>query len=194
MKAYFYRAQIFSWFGHGTDSVIDRFHSLVSQPSLPRFPLESVTTSMTTLGYSGTLSDYHYASSKLRPLILNLVYVEKFGASPFEVRSKHNEPQIDHIFPQSPLRTRLGLGSADINHIGNLRFVGALDNNRKRAESPASYFARLKADGVPIEKHLLVVRYAQDPGLLQMDNASFTQFKAARLAEIKAIAEAVINV
>lgn len=194
MRAYFYRAQIFGWFGHGTDSVIDRFHSFVSQPKLPRFPLEDITTSMTNLGYSGKLSNHHYASSKLRPLILNLVYVERFGASPFQVRSKHNEPQIDHIFPQSPLRTRLGLGSADINHIGNLRFVGALDNNRKRAESPASYFTRLKSDGVPIEKHLLVPKYAQDPNLLQMDATSYAQFKAERLAEIKAIAEAVINV
>jgi hypothetical protein len=194
MKAYFYRAQIFGWYGHGTDSVIDRFHGVLGKGNLPHFPLENITALMTSVGYGGTLSDYHYNSSKLRPLILNLVYVEKFGASPFEVRYKDNEPQVDHIFPQSPLRTRLGLGSADINHIGNLRFVGAHDNNRKRAEAPGSYFARLKSDGVPIEKHLLAAAYGQNPSLLQMNNEDYTKFKEARLKEIQIIAESVVNI
>ena len=193
MRAYFYRAQIFGWYGRGTDSVIDRFHGIMGKPGLLSFPLEHATSAMTELGYAGILSGYHYNSSKLRPLILNLVYVEKFGASAFEVRYKDNEPQVDHIFPQSPLRSRLGLGSPEINHIGNLRFVGANDNNRKRAEPPASYFARLKAEGVPIEKHLLVASYAENPSLLQMDNTSYTQFTVARLNEIKSIAESVVN-
>ena len=54
------------------------------------------------------------------------------------------------------LRSKMGCGTSEINDIGNLRFVGATDNIRKRAELPESYFTRLKKAGIPIDKHLLV--------------------------------------
>jgi hypothetical protein len=92
-----------------------------------------------------------------------MVYVERWGTSPFKVLYKGNEPHVDHIYPQYMLRSRLNQTSTEINDIGNLRFVGATDNIRKRAELPSSYFGRLKADGVDIEKHLLLKDYSDAP-------------------------------
>jgi hypothetical protein len=65
------------------------------------------------------------------------------------------------------LRAKLGPVNADINHIGIFRFIGATDNIRSRAEQPASYFARLKAGGIEILRHLLVEEFADDPSLLE---------------------------
>src|SRR5690242_15515250 len=94
------------------------------------------------------------------------------------------EPHVDHIYPQYMLRSKLGCGTSEINDIGNLRFVGATDNIRKRAELPDSYFARLKQAGIPIEKHLLVPFYADDPSELKFKRPTFDAFRRARRAEI----------
>jgi hypothetical protein len=51
----------------------------------------------------------HLGDTRLRFIVLNLVYVERFGRSPFNVLYNGNEPHIDHIYPQSPLRTQLKL-------------------------------------------------------------------------------------
>jgi hypothetical protein len=56
-----------------------------------------------------------------------------------------------------------------VNQLGNFRFGGASENNRKRAEKPASYFARLKVAGVPIEKHVPMNDYAGDPHTPRLD-------------------------
>src|SRR3954452_24606676 len=88
------------------------------------------------------LSHQHMREARLRSILLNLIYVEQMGTSPFDVKFKGNDPHVDHIYPQSMLRTKLGLLSSDINHLGNFRFVGATDNIRKSPERPASYFAR----------------------------------------------------
>jgi Protein of unknown function DUF262 len=193
MKAYFYRAQILGWFGSSTDSIINRMHLHVSAPEAHTFPLRAITHSFGGAEDHVLISDDRLQTAKLRPLFLNLVYVEKFGASPFQVRCKDNEPQIDHIFPQSPLRTKLKLTSADINHLGNLRFIGKDDNLRKRAELPSTYFKRLQADGVPIDKHLLVDEFVRDPEKLQFDPASYENFRSARFAIIKQSVQSVVN-
>jgi hypothetical protein len=119
--------------------------------------------------------------------------VENHGQSPFKVRFKENLPEADHIYPKSPLQTRLSLDSVDINHIGNFRFVGASDNNRKRAELPDLYFTRLKQSGVDLEKHLLLKDYADDPAQLRFDVPSYTAFRDARFQEIWRICSAVVN-
>src|SRR5262249_27624504 len=104
-----------------------------------------------------------------------------------------NEPHIDHIYPQSPLRTQLKLPTAEINHIGNYRFVGATDNIRKRAELPASYFNRLKQQGVNVENHLLLKQESDDPSLLKFDVPTYQQFRDARLKAVFAVAERIVN-
>ncbi len=117
-------------------------------------------------------------------MLLNIVYADRWGTSPFDVAFKGNEPHVDHIYPQYMLRSKMGMGSAEINDIGNLRLFGASDNIRKRGELPDSYFARLKKHGVPIEKHLLVSRFAADPQLLKFAPETFREFREARREEI----------
>jgi hypothetical protein len=139
------------------------------------------------------LAHEHLWNARLRYLILNLVYVEKFGTSPFNVRFSGNEPHIDHIYPQSMLRSRLGLASDEINSIGNFRFVGATDNIRKRAELPDSYFGRLSSSGIEVEKHLLVPEFAGTPALLKFDVATYRSFRDQRLECVFDIASRVVN-
>lgn len=193
MKAYFYRAQMFGWFGSSTDSVINKLHLIVSKTVADGFPLSEITQSCEGAGRSVVVEDYHLQSAKLRPLFLNLVYVEMFAASPFQVRYKDNDPQIDHIYPQSPLRTKLELLSADINHLGNLRFIGAKENLRKRAELPHEYFPRLHKEGVPIAKHLLLPEFAEEPSRLRMDWPTYRRFRDERFALIKKTVVSVVG-
>jgi hypothetical protein len=40
---------------------------------------------------------HHLAQARLRTILLNILYVETFSASPFDVRFKGNEPHADHI-------------------------------------------------------------------------------------------------
>ena len=130
---------------------------------------------------------------RLRYIILNLVYVEKFGTNPFNIRYKGNEPHIDHIYPQSMLKSRLELWSYEINDLGNYRIVGATDNIRKRAELPDSYFGRLKTMGIDIEKHLLLPQHSQNPALLKFDRRTYEQFRDQRRHAIFEIANRVGN-
>jgi len=91
------------------------------------------------------------------------------------------------------LRNRLGYGSTAINDIGNLRFVGATDNIRKRAELPESYFTRLKQQGIPIDKHLLVSEYSDNPLQLKFDTITFDTFREKRRAEIWKSAKRIVD-
>jgi hypothetical protein len=91
------------------------------------------------------------------------------------------------------LRTKLGLQGADINHLGNLRFVGATDNIRKRAELPASYFGRAKAAGIDISKHLLLADYSENTTQLKFDVDTYKAFRDARLERIWVIAGKTVN-
>ena len=193
MRAYHYKAQLFGWYSQGTDTVINALHSIVGKTSTSGFPLGEIKDYFRKRGSDIELGEDHLNETRLRFILLNLVYVDQMGASPFDVKFKGNDPHVDHIYPQSMLRTRLGLYSADINHLGNFRFVGATDNIRKRAESPSSYFLRLKEAGIDISKHLLLDDVAKDPAKLVFDLESYTSFRDRRFNRMWKILEATVN-
>lgn len=192
MSAYYYKAQLFNWFARGTDGTLNTLHRVISRANGDAFPLADIVASFSAR-YDTHLNAGHLSASRLRTILLNLLYVETFGTSPFNVRFKGNEPHADHIYPQSPLRTKLGLAASEINDIGNFRLVGASDNLRKRAEMPADYFARLKKSGVPIENHLLLPEFAADPALLKFDAETYKDFRKRRHDEIFRILKRVID-
>lgn len=184
MCAYFHKAQMFGWFSSQTDAILNALHAVVGKP-LGAFPITEVKTYFKEVRRAPVeLEAYHLSDSRLRPLLLNVVYFDRWGASPFDVAFKGNEPHIDHIYPQSMLRSKLGCSSSEINDIGNLRFFGATDNIRKRAELPGSYFSRLKSSGVPIDRHLLVTEYANSPESLEFNKLVFDKFRESRRSEI----------
>lgn len=201
MKSFFYCAQLFNWFSASTDSRLDKLHDIIATSAGSDFPLATIKNTMSSAyGVSASIGADHILSSRVRGLILNLVYVETNSASPFNVAYKENEPHIDHIYPRSQLaKLKNGneaplLNSAEINHIGNFRYVGASDNKRKRAELPDKYFTRLKTGGVDVLRHLLVANFAQAPETLTFDAPAYATFRDARAAEILRIAERVVNI
>ncbi len=194
MAAYYHKAQLFNWYRSSTDSILNTLHSVVGKDNGGAFPLSEIKKYFgMSHGYSVELQESHLSENRLRAIILNIVYCDRWGNSPFDVAYKGNEPHIDHIYPQYMLRNRLGYGSTEINDIGNLRFVGATDNIRKRAELPESYFNRLKQQGIPIDKHLLVSEYADNPLLLKFDAVTFDAFRQKRREEIWKSAKRVVD-
>jgi hypothetical protein len=191
IRAYYYKSQLLNWYGSQTDGIINVLHGIVGKTQ-PEFPLAEIEAYFAGRGYEVTLREEHLDDARLRYILLNLIYVERFGKSPFNVRFKGNEPHIDHIYPQSGLR-RLGLSTGEINRLGNFRFVGATDNIRKRAELPASYFKRMKDDAVNIENHLLVPEFAADPSKLVFDAPTYTAFTTKRRFECWKVADRVAN-
>jgi len=193
MVGYYYKSQLFNWYGRQTDGIINVLHGYVGHPLFDGFPLAEVRNYFVSRGLTGTLQLKDLHDIRLRFIILNLIYVSEFGASPFNVRYKGNEPHIDHIYPQSALKNRLGLPTNEINHLGNYRYIGAAENLRKRAELPAEYFGRLKADGVQIEGHLLLADESREPKLLAFDVGAYRKFRDQRLSAVFAIANKVVN-
>ncbi len=193
MAAYYNKAQLFGWYGRQTDAVLNAMHSIVANAVGGVFPLDEMKTYFRNRGSIVELQKWCLDDKNLRTIILNMVYCDQWGASPFNVAFKGNEPHVDHIYPQYMLRSKLGCGTSEINDIGNLRFVGATDNIRKRAELPDSYFARLKLGSIPIEKHLLVSRYADDPSELKFERPVFDAFRQARRAEIWRSAKTIVD-
>lgn len=193
MRGYYYKSQLFGWYSQGTDKVINGLHSVVGQPAPGGFPMQGVKDYFIGRGYPTELQKGQLEQTRLRFLLLNLVYVDQMGASPFDVKYKGNEPHIDHIYPRHALSTKLGLGSAEVNTLGNYRFVGATDNIRKRAELPDSYFGRLKSYGSPIEKHLLLDDFAADTKKLVFDTATYRSFRDQRLQRIWEICGRTVN-
>jgi len=194
MGAYYHKAQLFGWFSSQTDATLNALHGIVSKASAGSFPLDAIKTYfMSSRGVQVELLPSNLSDTRLRPLLLNVVYFDKWGASPFDVAFKGNEPHVDHIYPQYMLRSRLGCSSSEINDIGNLRFFGATDNIRKRAELPASYFQRLRTQGVPIERHLLVQEFADDPQKLAFDKVTFDMFRSRRREAIWTSLKRVID-
>ncbi len=193
MRAYHYKSQLLGWYSRSTDTLINSLHGIVGKTWSTGFPLTDIKDYIR----SGRKSDVdlqptHLGQSRLRSMLLNLLYVEKVGKA-FNVKYKGNEPHVDHIYPQSPLRNQLGLTSSDINHIGNFRFIGASDNLRKRAELPASYFTRLKNAGIDIKRHLLLKDFSDDPSKLVFDVPTYTTFRDRRHDEIWTIVNRVVN-
>jgi hypothetical protein len=193
MRAYHYKAQLFGWYSQSTDTVINALHSIVGKSSAAGFPLDEVKEYFHKRGSATELQRHHMNEARLRSILLNLIYVDQMGASPFDVKFKGNDPHVDHIYPKSMLRTKLGFLGADINHLGNFRFVGATDNIRKRAELPASYFVRLKKAGTDISKHLLLEDIARDPSKLQFDTNSYLAFRNRRFDRMWEILKATVN-
>jgi len=186
MGAYYHKAQLFGWFSSQTDSTLNVLHGIVGKPLGGNFPLAAIKSYFQLSRNAQTeILPGHLSDVRLRPLLLNVVYFDAWGAAPFDVAFKGNEPHVDHIYPQYMLRSRLGYSSAEINDSGNLRFFGATDNIRKRAELPASYFSRLKLPGVPIERHLLVEEFAKNPNSLAFDRPMFDRFRIERREAIR---------
>jgi hypothetical protein len=194
VRAYYDKSQLFNWYGAQTDNIINAMHTRVGKALPTGFPLAAVMDYFRNSRKAETLLTLDALRNiRLRFIILNLIYVERFGASPFDVLFKGNEPHIDHIYPQTPLRRDLGLPTADVNHIGNYRFVGATDNIRKHAELPDSFFGQLKNRSVDIASHLLVREFASDPTKLKFDAATYRDFRDRRLDAIFEIARKVVN-
>ncbi len=194
MRAYHYKAQLFNWYRARTDNILNMMHRIVGGRLQTGFPIEAVKEFFGRNNYYVELTRDHVAETRLRYILLQLVYVQQFGTGPFDVRFKDNSPHIDHIYPQHGLRTHFGLPTSEINHLGNYRFVGATDNIRKRGEQPSSYFQRLKNAQIQIEKHLLLRDVSQNPSLLAWDVASYRSFRDRRLERIFDIASHAVNV
>jgi len=194
MRAYYYKSQLFNWYGSQTDNVINAMHTRVGKSLPTGFPIKAIMDYFRDSRKAETeLKRDHLLNMRLRFIVLNLIYVERFGTSPFNVCFKGNEPHVDHIYPQSALKNALKLPTEEVNHIGNYRFVGATDNIRKRAERPDSFFARLKAKGVDIAGHLLLPEFATDPSKLKFDVPTYRDFRDRRLTAVFEIADKVVN-
>lgn len=189
MKAFYYSAQLFNWFSAQTDTILEALHKIIEK-NPGAFPLQDLQDYFKKQNKKTSLSLADLEDAKLRYIILNMIYVERLGHSPFNVSYKGNEPHIDHIYPKSKLAA--SHGSKDINHIGNYRFLGATDNIRKKAQDPSSYFQDLKNSGIEVEKHLLVDDYIND--LTKLTYPNYIDFRDKRLVEIFKIAEAIINI
>ena len=193
MRGYHYKAQLFGWFSQSTDTIVNALHGIVGKPLSSGFPIQEVLEYFKRRGNQVELRQSHLTETRLRFILLNLVYVDRMGASPFDVKYKGNEPHVDHIYPRHATITKLGLASVEVNHLGNYRFVGATDNIRKRGELPSSYFLRLKAAGIDISKHLLLTDVSEDPNKLIFDVDAYRIFRDARLDEIWRIAKIIVN-
>ena len=193
MRGYFFKSQLFNWYRAQTDAVINGLHKLVGKKLTTGFPLDEIVNYFAERKATTTLIFDHLKEIRLRFILLNIIYVEKFGNNPYDVLSPGNEPQIDHIYPKSMLYSRLQLGIQEVNHLGNYRYVGKNDNSRKRAELPDSYFSRLKANGIDLSKHLLIQDYADHPESLQFDVDVYRHFRDTRLKAIYDIAVKVVN-
>ncbi len=187
LKAYYYGSQMFNWFSARTDQVLNTCAQIQQKSAPSDFPLAEIKSYFRRQNRQVELTG-DSIDMRLRFIVLNLIYVEQHGSSPFHVRYKGNEPHIDHIFPKSKLRN---LPTSRINHIGNYRFCGATENLRKRAQDPANHFAELRDAGIKIKKHLLVDHYSDHPENLSYDN--YDDFLAQRTAAIVSICKDVVN-
>jgi hypothetical protein len=191
IAGYFHKAQLLNWIGASTDQLLGGLHSKVLG-SNGVFPLEDIKTFFAAYRRDVELTAQNIDGSRVRAMVLNLVYREKFDASLFDSQFPGNAPHIGHIYPRARLQP-LGLSGDDINHLGNFRYVGAKDNIRKRAEHPDAHFSRMKTDRVPVERHLLVEPWASDPSRLTLDEAAYRQFRDARFGAILGIAQKIVN-
>ncbi|MEZ4682473.1 MAG: DUF262 domain-containing protein [Caldilineaceae bacterium] len=193
MRGYYYKSQLFNWFSARTDNIVNALHNIIGKPLPTGFPMEEIKRYFATSIRAEVELTPNNMDMRLRYILLNLVYVAKHGTSPFNVRYKGNEPHIDHIYPQSSLRSQLRLSTEEINDLGNYRFIGATDNIRKRAELPQAYFQRLRTAGIEIERHLLLPDFASDPSKLYFDRETYRQFRDQRRQAIFEIANRVVN-
>lgn len=191
IAGYFHKAQLFNWFGASTDQLLAGLHAKIVGAA-GTFPLEEIKTFFAGYRRDVELTSENVGGSRVRAMVLNLVYREKFDASLFDAQFPGNAPHIDHIYPRARLKP-LRISSDEINHLGNFRFVGAKDNIRKRAENPDSHFMRMQKDRVPIEKHILAEPWATDPSQMRLDVTTYNKFREARFKAILSIAQSIVN-
>lgn len=193
MVGYYYKAQLFNWFGAATDQIIERLHGVLGKPSSVGFPIKAVKAIFAGRGRAVELSEDAILGARERLMVLNIVYQEKFDATLFASEFPANEPHVDHIYPKSKLRRELELESLEINHLGNFRLVGASDNIKKGRKYPDEYFGLLKAGGCPVERHLLVDPWASNPAKLTFTSAGYRKFRDARFAALLEIVRSVVD-
>ncbi|MCB9792448.1 MAG: DUF262 domain-containing protein [Alphaproteobacteria bacterium] len=194
LVAYFYKAQLFNWFGAGTDGILNQLHGVMEGAGDDvGFPMNEVKAIFERRNRETEVDEHNILQARRRLIVLNIVYTRLFNADPFAMASVRNAPHVDHIYPKSMLYSHMNLDSEDVNHLGNFRFVGASDNLRKRAELPDSYFSRLKAAKVPIRRHLLVEDYANNPSKLKFDEDTYFDFRDRRFVRILELVLAVVN-
>ena len=99
MRAYHYKAQVFGWYSQSTDTTINTLHSIVGKPLKSGFPLADIKKHFSDRGFETELDRSHLRETRLRFILLNLIYVSQMGTSPFDVKFKGNDPHIDHIYP-----------------------------------------------------------------------------------------------
>jgi hypothetical protein len=191
MAGFFYKAQLFNWFSASTDKLIEGLHGKIKSCGA-KFPLEEIKSFFKGYKRDVETSEENISGSRVRAMILNLVYREKFGASLFNSQFPGNYPNIDHIYPRSRLKS-LGLRGDDINHLGNFRLVGASDNKRKRAENPDAHFSRMRDARVPVRDHLLAEPWASRPELMHLDLPTYRDFCTARAAEIFKMTKLIVD-
>jgi uncharacterized protein with ParB-like and HNH nuclease domain len=188
MKSYYYCSQFFNWYSARTDQILAACHRIIKNAASDAFPLREMKLFFRSNHNKQTELSDELIDMRLRYIVLNMIYIETNGTSPFNVAFSGNEPQIDHIYPKSKLKEQV---TSEINHIGNYRFIGASDNNKKRAESADSYFSRLKESGVNIKRHLLVEAYSSDPKQLVIEN--YIDFRDKRYKIIHEYCKNIIN-
>lgn len=105
MRAYHYKAQLFGWYSQSTDSVVNALHAIVGRP-IGVFPLKEIKAYFWNRGNIVELLSQHLHETRLRFILLNLVYVDQMGVSPFDVKFKGNDPHVDHIYPKSMLKSK----------------------------------------------------------------------------------------
>ena len=177
MRGYHYKAQLFGWYSQSTDTIVNALHGIVGKPCPSGFPLQEMKDYFRNRGSQSDLEKAQLTETRLRFILLNLLYVDQMGVSPFNVKYKGNDPHVDHIYPRHASLTKLDLSSSEVNHLGNYRFVGATDNIRKRGELPANYFTRLKNAGIDISKHLLLSDFSANPTSLAFNVDVYRQFR-----------------
>jgi hypothetical protein len=188
---YFHKAQLFNWFGASTDQLLAGLHVKIAS-SGKVFPLDDIKSFFAGYRRDVEIDSRNIMGARVRAMVLNLVYREKFDTSLFGSQFTGNAPHVDHIYPRARLKD-IGLTGEDVNHLGNFRYVGAKDNIRKRAEHPDSYFGRMKENGVPVERHLLAQPWADEPHKLALDKQTYMAFRDARAATILEIAQRIVD-
>jgi hypothetical protein len=81
ISGYFHKAQLFNWFSASTDQLLTGLHPKIVGAH-GGFPLEEIKAFFTGYRRDVELTDRNIGGSRVRAMVLNLVYREKFGNLP----------------------------------------------------------------------------------------------------------------
>jgi hypothetical protein len=76
MRGYHYKAQLFGWYSQSTDSIVNGLHTIVGRTIPSGFPLQEVKNYFGGRGNQVELQKSHLTETRLRFILLNLVYVD----------------------------------------------------------------------------------------------------------------------